>query len=64
MVQEYQSEEFKLRRFKKLSREIGGLMLNITGLCRFFFVRDSHDMRCKYDKILSIIQLQCLYVFE
>jgi hypothetical protein len=28
----YQSEEFKLRRFEKSGREIGGLMLNITGL--------------------------------
>ena len=30
-------------------------MLNITGLNRFFFVCDFHDMRCKYDKVLSII---------
>lgn len=28
-------------------------MLSITGLNRFFFVRDFHDMRCKYDKVLS-----------
>ena len=56
-----QSKEFELRRFEKLSREIGGLMLNITGLNRFFFVRDFHYMRCKYDKVLSIIhqQLDC-----
>ncbi len=33
-------------------------MLNITGLNRFFFVRDFHDMRCKYDKVLSIIHQQ------
>ena len=30
-------------------------MLNITGLNRFSLVRDFHDMRCKYDKVLSII---------
>lgn len=30
-------------------------MLNITGLNHFFFVRDFHDMRCKYDKVPSII---------
>ena len=30
----------------------------ITGLNRFFFVRDFHDMRCKYDKVLSIIHQQ------
>lgn len=33
-------------------------MLNITGLNRFYFVRDFHDMRCKYDKVLSIIHQQ------
>ena len=33
-------------------------MLNITGLNRFFFIRDFHDMRCKYDKVLSIIHQQ------
>ena len=54
----YQSEKFKLRRFEKFSGETGGLMLNITGLNRFFFVRDFHDMRCKYDKVLSIIHQQ------
>lgn len=30
----------------------------ITGVNRFFFVRDFHDMRCKYDKVLSIIHQQ------
>ena len=54
----YQSEKFKLRRLEKSGRETGGLMLNITGLNRFFFVRDFHDMRCKYDKVLSIIHQQ------
>lgn len=33
-------------------------MLNITGLNRFFFVRDFHGMRCKYNKVLSIIHQQ------
>lgn len=33
-------------------------MLNITGLNRFFFVRDFHDMRCKCDKVLSTIHQQ------
>ena len=33
-------------------------MLNITGLNHFFFVRDFYDMRCKYDKVLSIIHQQ------
>ena len=54
----YQSEKFKQRRFEKPDRETGGPMLNITGLSRFFFVRDFHDMRCKYAKVLSIIHQQ------
>ena len=33
-------------------------MLNITGLHRFFLVRDFYDMRCKYDEVLSIIHQQ------
>lgn len=35
-----------------------GTDYKITGLNRFFFVRDFHDMRCKYDKVLSIIHQQ------
>lgn len=33
-------------------------MLPITGLKRFYFLRDFHDMRCKYDRVLSIIHQQ------
>lgn len=36
----YQAEEFELRRFEKSCRGTRGFMLNITGLNRFFFVRD------------------------
>ncbi len=25
-------------------------MLNITGMNRFYYLRNFHDMRCKYDK--------------
>lgn len=28
-------------------------MLTITGMKRFYFLRDFHDMRCKYDRVLS-----------
>ena len=51
-----------IRRMKSFLNEVHAeLMLNITGLNRFFFVRDFHNMRCKYDKVLSIIhqQLNC-----
>lgn len=50
----YKSEKSKLHGFEEPGREVGGFMLNITGLNRFYFVRDFHDMRCKYDKVLSI----------
>jgi hypothetical protein len=34
-------------------------MLNITGLNNFYYLLDFHDMRCKYEKVLSIIHRQC-----
>lgn len=54
----YQSEKFELPKFEISCRKVGGIMLNITGLNKFFFVRDFHDMRCKYDRVLSIIHQQ------
>ncbi len=33
-------------------------MLNITGLNRFYYLRDFHDMRCKYERVLSVIHSQ------
>lgn len=33
-------------------------MLTINGLQRFWYVRNFHDMRCKYDRVLSIIREQ------
>lgn len=33
-------------------------MLNISGLQRFYYIRNFHDMRCKYDRILSVIHEQ------
>lgn len=33
-------------------------MLNINGLNRFYYLRDFHDMRCKYERVLSIIHQQ------
>lgn len=32
--------------------------MNVSGLYRFFFLRDFHDMRCKYDRVRSIIRQQ------
>lgn len=33
-------------------------MLNISVLQNFYFIRNFHDMRCKYDRIRSIIRRQ------
>lgn len=33
-------------------------MLNITGINDFYFLRNFHDMRCKYDRVLSVIRQQ------
>lgn len=45
----------KLRWSEGPGREVGGFMLSISGLNRFYYLRDFHDMRCKYDRVLSII---------
>ena len=36
-------------------------MLNVTGMNRFYYLRNFHDMHCKYEQALSIIhqQLNC-----
>lgn len=36
----------------------GGAMLSVSGINRFYFLRDFHDMRCKYDRVRSIIRQQ------
>lgn len=33
-------------------------MLSISGLHRFYYLRDFHDMRCKYERVRSIIRTQ------
>lgn len=33
-------------------------MQHITGLTHFYFLRDFHDMRCKYDRVRSVIHQQ------
>ena len=32
--------------------------MNITGMNRFYYLRDFHDMRCKYERVLSVIHQQ------
>ena len=33
-------------------------MLNISGINRFYYLENFHDMRCKYERVLSIIHSQ------
>lgn len=33
-------------------------MLNITGMNRFYYLRNFHDLRCKNSRVLSIIHQQ------
>ena len=33
-------------------------MLSVSGIDRFFHLRNFHDMRCKYDRVRSIIRQQ------
>lgn len=30
-------------------------MLNISGINRFYYIRNFHDTRCKYDRVMSVI---------
>ena len=42
--------ELELRGFEEPGGEAVGTMLNLTGMNRFYYLRNFHDMRCKYDK--------------
>lgn len=52
------SEESKLSRVEATDRETGGIMLSVTGINRFYYLRDFTDMRCKHSRVLSIIREQ------
>jgi transposase len=54
----YSARQFRLRGLEAPGREFGGFMLSINGLNRFYYLRDFHDMRCKYERVLSIIHQQ------
>ena len=54
----YISKEPKLSGVETVDRETGGLMLSVTGINRFFYLRDFTDMRCKHSRVLSIIREQ------
>lgn len=54
----YFPKEPKLSGVETIDREVGGLMLSVTGLNRFFYLRDFTDMRCKHSRVLSVIREQ------
>ena len=53
-----------LPELEKSDRETGGTMLNVTGMNRFYYLRNFHDMRCKYERVLSIIHQQLMNLNE
>ena len=50
--------KFNLSEFEKADRETGGTMLHVIGMNRFYYLCNFHDMRCKYERVLSIIHQQ------
>ena len=50
--------KLNLPELEKSDRETGGTMLNVTEMNRFYYLRNFHDMRCKYERVLSIIHQQ------
>ena len=54
----YITKEPKLSGVETIDREVGGAMLSVTGINRFFYLRDFTDMRCKHSRVLSIIREQ------
>lgn len=49
-------KELDLSGFGPDDRETGGIMLNITGLNHFYYVRGFTGMRCKHSRVLSVIR--------
>ena len=54
----YLPKEPKLSGVEAADRETGGSMLSVTGINRFYYLRDFTDMRCKHSRVLSIIREQ------
>lgn len=54
----YFPKEPKLSGSLQTDRESGGTMLNVSGMNRFYYIRNFTDMRCKHSRVLSIIREQ------
>ena len=50
--------KLNLPELEKADRETEGTMLNVTGMNRFYYLRNFHNMRCKYERVLPIIHQQ------
>ena len=51
-------QQRNLPELEKPDRKTGGTMLNVTGMNRFYYLRNFHDMSCKYERVLSILHQQ------
>ena len=58
MVQGYAAQGSGSKGFRPSFWEVGGPMLSISELGRFYYLRNFHDMRCKYGRVLSVIRQQ------
>ena len=54
----FASGEFKLRGVEASRGEAGGPMLSVSGPEKFYYLRNFHDLRCKYVRVLSVIRQQ------
>ena len=54
----FASGEFKLRGLEAPRGETGGSMLSVSGPEKFYYLRNFHDLRCKYARVLSVIRQQ------
>ena len=54
----FTSGEFKLRGLEAPRGEAGGAMLSVSGPEKFYYLRNFHDLRCKYARVLSVIRQQ------
>lgn len=50
--------KLNLPELEKSDRETGGTMLNVTGMNRFYYLRNFHDMYCRYEQMLPTIHQQ------
>ena len=48
--------KLKLRGIEAPRGETGGSMLSVSGPDRFYYLRNFHDLRCKYARVLSVIR--------